>query len=301
MHHEIKGLALLGALSLNLALTACGGGSSGANGNAANSVEINGVTYSASGNSVYADGYVDQTSEYGYQLGGPAAVISMYDTQTGNSLYFQVLSTVDGWPGIFAVLGTGTSTTAYVTDKSVATGGNMEANSLVSGTGGTITFNSFGSVGQAITGSYNINLCDRNAACSASVKNYTGSFNITRAANIGSLAEPSSFQIPQSTSIPFRFGIHPTTGKNHFIIPANATGGTMTITLTPTVDVNMSVYADAGFTTPATCDVTSTLNVTGNGAETCAISVTANQEIYVTVSQPASATDRETFTLAMSE
>lgn len=276
MHHEISKISLLAALLINLTLAACGGagGSSGIKVTAGDFVSINGVTYATNSSTVHESGALDQASQYGYLYGGSAAVISMNDAQSGNSLSFQVLSTVNGWPGVFTVLGTGTNTTAYITDKSVATSGNMQANSMASGTGGSITFSSFGAVWQPITGCFNINLCDFNAVCAASIKNHTGSF-----------------------------GIHPSTGKNYFTVLTNATGGTLTlsITLTSTVDVNMAVYSDAGFTTPATCNITNTQNVAGNGIESCAISVVGNQRIYVTVSQPASAVGQETFTLALIE
>jgi hypothetical protein len=63
----------------------------------------------------------------------------------------------------------------------------------------------------------------------------------------------------------------------------------------------MAVFSDVGFSTPATCDVASTLNITGSGVETCAIAVTANQRIYMTVSQATAASAAETYELLVAK
>jgi hypothetical protein len=300
MHHIGKKIVLFAALSINLILASCGaGGSSDVATVVSDSMTVNGVTYSAKDSSIRLLGLVDQASQYGYQMGGPAAFFSMSDSRTGNTIYLQLLSTSNGWPGSYYLWNTTDPDTARIKDNTVATGGNMVVQSGVNS--GTVTINSFGSIGQPITGSFNINLCDSSAVCSSSVKKYTGTFRLTRAANMGSLGKTTNLSIPQPVASVYPFGIHPATGKNYFVIPSNATGGTLTITLVPTVDVNMAVYTDAAFTTPATCNVVSNLNVAGNGTETCAITVAANQKTYVTVSQPASATGRETFNLSIAE
>jgi hypothetical protein len=298
MHHIGKKAVLFAALSINLILASCGaGGSSDVATVVSDSMTVNGVTYSAKDSSIRLLGLVDQASQYGYQMGGPAAFISMSDSRTGNTVYLQLLSTSNGWPGSNYLWDTTDPNTARIKDNTVATGGNMVVQSGVNS--GTVTINSFGSIGQPITGSFNINLCDSSAVCSSSVKNYTGTFRLTRAANMGSLSKTTNLSIPQPVAS-YKFGIHPATGKNYFVIPSNATGGTLTIMLVPTVDVNMAVFTDAAFTTPATCKVNN-LNVAGSGTETCAITVAANQKTYVTVSQPASATGRETFILSIAE
>ena len=290
---------LLAVIVPTIMITGCGGTSS-ATSNAAPNVSINGTQYIDNGSTVGVEGFENQTSKYGYQYGGPTVVVEMNDTTSGNSLRFEAISTVDGFPEIDSLTGT-SGTTAYITDKSVSTGGNMGDFANGSSTGGTISIDSFGAAGQRIIGSYNVNLCDSNTICSASVKNYTGNFNVIHTANYGSLSRPAQVSVPITS--PYTDGIHPATGTNFYAITTNASGGTLTVTLTPalTGDVNMAVYTDAGFATTATCDVTSTLNVVGNGAETCAITVTANQKVYVTVSQILAATDWETYMLNVAE
>jgi hypothetical protein len=177
----------------------------------------------------------------------------------------------------------------------------MKVIGVATGSGGTITIDSFGSVGQTISGSYNVDLCDSNAACPASLKNYTGTFSTTRSANIGSMTKPARFNIPTATYTNYQLGIYPTTGKNYFAIPTNATGGILRIVLNPSVDANMAIFTDPGFTTPATCDVYSNMNLPDVAPEVCNITVAANQTIYVTVSQPATATAFETFILKLAE
>lgn len=297
MRQAIKKISLLSALSISIILSACGGGGSGSA--TGDNFSFNGAKYPANGSTVLGEGFLIQTSPDGYQYDGQTAVVFMADKPSGNELSLQVTDTVDGWPGTYSLYGGITST--RITDKSVPTGGNMQDLANGSGTGGSITVNSFGVVGQQIAGTFNVNLCDMNAVCSASIKNYTGTFSVHRTANYGSIARSSIVSIPVPTPTAYADGIHPATGKNYYTIPTNATGGTLTLTLTPTVDVNMAVYTDAGFATPATCDVPSTLNVVGSGVETCAITVTANQKIYLTVSQAPAATFMETYTLNVAE
>jgi hypothetical protein len=296
-------------LAINLTLSACGGGggagaaagATGSNATTSGSVTINGTTYSTNSSTVRVGGLVNQTSPYNtYASAATAASISMGDTQTGNSLILQVLGSASGWPGVYTAQNAGGSTTAYITDKSVVTGGNMQVVGAP-GSGGTITIDSFGSVGQTIAGSFNLNLCDGIATCPASLKNYTGTFSATRSANVGSLAKPAKFNIPTATYTNYQLGIHPTTGKNYFAIPTNATGGILRIVLNPSVATDMAIFTDPGFTTPATCDVYSSMNLPDVAPEVCNITVAANQTIYVTVSQPATATAFETFILKLAE
>jgi hypothetical protein len=310
LNQVIKKILLLAIFAISLILAACGGGGgSSGGGTVADNVSINSTAYVVNSSTVRVSGYQMQTSPSGYQTGGPVGVIWMNDTQTGNALFFQVVSTADGWPGVHFLYGSGTGTSATITDKSVTTGGLMVDSANGNGTGGSITIDTFGDIGQQITGSFNMNLCDNYTVCSASIKNYTGTFSVIRTANYGSLARPASVLIPVPASTSYTNGIHPASGKNYYAIPTNSTGGTLTLTLSPsvgfnlapTVDVNMAVFTDAGFTTPATCDVTNTLNVAGNGVETCAVTVTANQRLYISVSQTATATAFETYTLKVAE
>jgi len=305
----IKKLSLLATLTLNLALAACGGATGysagGGSGTAADKVSINGTTYTANGSIVKISGYINQIHPYAYQLGGPMGAITMSDTQSGNRVSFQVLSTIDGWPGVYGLMSTSTGTYAMITDKSVTTGGVMLDLADGSGTGGSISINSFGDIGQPITGSFDMNLCDINATfCLAAVKKYSGTFSVIRTANFGSLTKPVTFfTSTPAAPVSYSNGITPATGKNYYIVNTNVTGGTLTITLTPATsgDVNLAVYTDAGYTTPATCDVSSTLNVIGSAAETCGITVIANQKLYLTVRQTTAAVALETYALKMTE
>lgn len=304
MYQLIKKSSLLLALSISFFLASCGGGGSSSGGTVSDTVSINGTSYSAN-STLYIEGLLFQISQYGSLYGGPTAFITMNDRQTGNSLFFQITTTVDGWPGVYSLFSNSADTRADITDKSVTTGGLMAVMNNVAGgeaTGGSITINAFGEIGQPIKGSFNINMCDRNATCPASLKNYTGSFNINRVANYGSITRPA-YLTPMAPASAYASpnGISPATGKNYYTVASNATGGTLTITLTPSVDVNMAVYTDAGFTTPATCNVTNTLNVVGNVVETCAITVAANQRLYFAVGQVATATAFETYTLKVTE
>jgi hypothetical protein len=210
------------------------------------------------------------------------------------------MSTINGWPGTYFLLGVGSENWAHITDTSLATNGSMLDLANGTGTGGSITIGAFGNIGQQITGSLNINLCDATTVCSTSIKNYTGNFSVTRTANYGSIAMPALLN-PYTPPMTWGGGIHPVTGSNYYVVTTNSIGGTLTLTLTPTVDVNMAVFTDDGFTTPATCNVISNLNVVGSGVEICAVTVTANQKFYLTVSQIVTATSRETYTLKVSE
>jgi hypothetical protein len=299
----IKKLSLPAVISLSLTLAACGGavGTSVGGATTTDSVTVNGTTYTENGTTLKIDGYLNQTSTNTYKYGGPFAYLTMTDTTSGNVLYLQVLSTASGWPGVYNLVSGGADTSANMIDKSVTTGGLMLDLANGSGTGGSITIDSFGAAGELIKGSFNINLCDANTTCATSVKNYSGVHSISRTANYGSLARPATVSTPVPAGTTYSYGIHPATGRNYYAITTNATGGTLTLTLTPTVDVNMAVLTDAGFTTPATCNVTSTLNVAGTGVETCAITVTTNQKLYVTVSQTTTATNKETYTLKVAE
>lgn len=306
MNHVIKKISLFAALAINFLLAACGGAAGVGGGATGDTVSINGTTYTANSSTLDVSGYVIQTSTYFSLYGGPTAIIGMNDTQSKNTLILQITSTVDGWPGVYTLLGVGKDTVAYITDKTVATGGVMQDLDNLSGgtggTGGSITVDSFGALGQAIKGSFNMKLCDKNAVCANSIKTYIGTFNVNRKANIGSLASP----VYMTTTAPanayaYPNGINQSTGKNYYTIATNSTGGTLTLTVTPTVDVNMAVFMDAGFTTPATCNTPNTLNLPGMSVETCAITVTPNQKLYLTMSQPASAPVFETYTLKVAE
>jgi hypothetical protein len=71
------------------------------------------------------------------------------------------------------------------------------------------------------------------------------------------------------------------------------------INVSPTVNVNLAVYTDAGYTTPAICNYDSLFNQPGLTVEGCFISVAANQRLYLSVSQEAGATAFETYTLSV--
>ena len=301
MNRLIKNISLLAVLPIFLTLTSCGGGGGGNNSTSGNNVNINGTTYTENGSAVHVEGFINQTSQYGYQMGGPTVVITMDDTQSGNSLSFSIPTTNHGFPGTYNLFAFSGPNSAYITDKTVATGGNMLVGGT--GTGGAITISHSSSpVGKPLVGSFNLDLCDLNAVCSNSIKKYTGTFSVNLTSNnLGSIAMPSgiSFSAP-ATPVSYYEGVAPTTGKNYYFVPANATGGALTLTLIPSApngDVNMAVFTDAGFATPATCDVASNLSVVGGGVETCGITVAANQQIYFTVSQTNTATFMETYTL----
>lgn len=293
-----KRISLFVVLSANLILSACGGGSGSGGGTAAEYVSINGTRYAEDGSNVLVGGYLDQTSSDAYQYGGQTGFVWMYDAQSGNTMSLQFASTADGWPGTYNFVAFSTGTYAMVRDPSISANAIMLPNG--SGTGGSITIGSFGNIGQPITGSFNANLCDMYSACSTGIKNYAGTFSAVRIANYGSLANPASL-FPSATPGTWTEGISPVTGKNYCVISGTSLAGTLTLSLAPSVDVNMAVFTDAGFTSPATCNVTSHLNVAGNGMETCAITVAANQDIYMTVSQATAATVPETYDLTVSK
>jgi hypothetical protein len=281
-------------------LVACGGGGTGAgNGNAgaaADYFSINGSRFTENGSMVTVEGYVDQTSPEAMQFGGQVGYVWMFDAPSGKQMYLQLAGTADGLIGQYNFVEGSTGTQAIYADTSAASDVTMMA--IGSGTGGSITIGKFGNIGQPITGSFNVNLCDMASACSSGLQNYTGNFSAIRAPNYGSISKPAR---RSSSLFPWREGISPVTGRNHYIIAGFGTAGTLTLTLTPSVDVNMAVFSDVGFSTPATCDVASTLNITGSGVETCAIAVTANQRIYMTVSQAIAASAAETYDLLVAK
>jgi hypothetical protein len=291
--HALKCLFVSGIAAL---LGGCGGGSGGTgtanSGAAADYFSINGARYTENGGMITVEGYVDQTNPEAFQLGGQVGFVRMFDAQTGKQMYLQVSGTVDGLPGTHNFVDGGSGTYAMYADTSAASGITMT--NVGGGTGGSIIFTSFSNVGQPITGSFNVNLCDISSTCSTGIKNYTGNFSAIRAPNYGSISKPARLS---PWPFPWRDGISPVTGKNHYIIAGFGTAGTLTLTLTPSADVNMALYTDAGFTTPATCDVASALNITGSGVETCALTVAANQRVYMTVSKAAAATAPETYDL----
>ncbi len=288
-------------LSVNLILSACGGGGvGGGGGTAADYISANGTQYTEDGQNTLVEGYLDQTSPDAYQFGGAVGYVLAYDVQSGNAFYFRVVSTVDGWPGVYYLSGFGEGNSAMITVPALPTSSTvMQDFANGSGTGGSITIGSFGNVGQPITGSYNVNLCDP-LLCSSSIKSYTGTFRATRIANYGSIGMPT-FLTPHSPPMTLPGAISPVNGKNYYVVGGNPSGGTLTLTLTPTVDVDLAVFTDAGFTVPATCDITSNLNVVGNGVETCTITVAATKRMYLTVSQAAAATAVETYDLTVAK
>ncbi|MFA6014365.1 MAG: hypothetical protein WC742_04795 [Gallionellaceae bacterium] len=300
MHRVVKQILLLAVLTFSSILAGCGGGGSaggGSSGIAAEYFVVDGTIY-PNGSMVHIEGYLDQTSPNAYITGGPVGVVWM--SQLNNMIYFEILSGAAGWPGTYSLSGIGAATFARITDTSVVTGGSMLDLANGSGTGGSLSIGSFGNKGQQITGSFNVTLCDAFTVCSTSTKNYTGTFSATRTDNYGSITKPALLNA-YTPPMTWGGGIHPVTGKNYYVVTSNTIGGTLTLTNTPTVDVNMAVFTDAGFTTPAICNVTSTLNVVGSGVETCAITVTANQMLYLSISQATAATAFETYSLTVAE
>ena len=101
LHQVTKRISLCAVLSVNLILSACGGGGgSGGNGIPADYISANGTQYTEDGQNTLVEGYLDQTSPDAYQFGGAVGYVWAYDVQSGNAFYFRVVSTVDGWPGV---------------------------------------------------------------------------------------------------------------------------------------------------------------------------------------------------------
>jgi hypothetical protein len=128
-------------------------------------------------------------------------------------------------------------------------------------TGGTITVDSFGNVGQPITGSYNVKLCTTvtNTSCASPVKNYSGNYRVVRTVNYGSLGFPipmASYALSKGATLSKTDGIAPANGKNYYSVLFAAAGtayialspnaNSAALKVSPTVNVNIAVYTDAG-------------------------------------------------------
>lgn len=293
--HRGNFLALLFFAAMTL--SACGGGGDSSGASTGSYMTINGNTYSP--NSAATVVSVNQTSLLNYSLGGPAFTVAMSDSASGTLVNISTVTTASGLPSVNS-LSTSSGTTAIFMEKSggsTVTYGDF-ANPTT--TNGNATVKTFGEIGQQVTGSFDLNLCLQ-ATCSASVKNFKGEFSANRLPNNGSSLSPIIIS-PMITNSQYKatHGIAPQTGANYYQV-TTATAGTATITLSPTTDVDLAVYSDAAFSTPATCDITSTLAVVGSGTETCAITTAANQKLYLKASQKQSVTSRDTYTLTITK